>query len=43
MFWGFAMEKGLESAQNGSKRTRKSRFPEEKVGGASGLFKLLSV
>jgi len=32
MFWGFAMEKGLESAQNGSEKPRKRRSGEEKVG-----------
>jgi hypothetical protein len=41
MFWGFAMEKRLESAQNGSKRSRKPRFPEEKVGGRKWIIRTL--
>jgi hypothetical protein len=32
MFWGFAMEERLESAQNGSEKPQKRRSEEEKVG-----------
>lgn len=35
------MEKGLESAQIGSKRARKPRFPEEKVGGRKWIVRTL--
>jgi len=41
MFWGFAMEKRLESAQNGSEKTQKRRSEEEKVGGRRWIVRTL--
>jgi len=41
MFRGFAMEKRLESAQNGSKKAKKERFQEEKVGGREWIIRAL--
>jgi len=41
MFWGFAMEKGLESAQNGSEMPPKRRSEEEKVGRHKWIIRTL--
>ena len=41
MFWGFAMEKMLESAQNGSEKPRKRRSREEKVGRRKWIIQTL--
>ena len=41
MFWGFAMEKRLESAQNGSKKPKKRRSEEEKVGRRKWIVRTL--
>jgi len=41
MFWGFAMEKRLESAQNGSEKPQKRRSEEEKVGRRKWIIRTL--
>jgi len=41
VFWGFAMEKGLESAQNGSEKSQKRRSEGEKVGGRKWIVRTL--
>lgn len=41
MFWGFAMEKGLESAQNGSGKPQKRRSEEDKVGRRKWIVRTL--
>jgi len=41
MFWGFAMEKGLESVQSGSEKTLKRRSEEEKVGRRKWIIRTL--
>jgi len=41
MFWGFAMEKGVESAQNGSEKPQKRRSVEEKVGRRKWIIRTL--
>ena len=41
MFWGFAMEKRLESAQNGSDKPQKRRSEEENVGGRRWIVRTL--
>jgi len=41
MFWGFAMEKRLESAQNGSEKPQKRRSEEEKVGRRKWIIRAL--
>jgi hypothetical protein len=41
MFWGFAMEKGLESAQSGSEKSQKRRSEEEKVGRRKWIVRTL--
>jgi len=41
MFWGFAMEKILESAQKGSEKPRKRRSEEDKVGRRKWIIRTL--
>jgi len=41
VFWGFAMEKRLGSAQNGSEKTQKRRSVEEKVGRRKWIVRTL--
>lgn len=41
MFWGFAMEKGLESAQKGSEKSQKRRSEEEKIGRGRWIVRTL--
>jgi len=41
MFWGFAMEKGLESVQSGSEKPRKRRSVEDKVGRRKWIIRTL--
>jgi len=41
VFWGFAMEKGLESAQNVSEKPQKRRSEEEKVGRRKWIVRTL--
>lgn len=41
MFWGFAMEKRLKSAQNGSEKPQKMPSKEEKVGRGKWIVRTL--
>lgn len=42
MFWGFAMEKRVESAQKGSEKTQKWRSEDEKLGGRKWIVQTLN-
>lgn len=42
MFWGFAMEKRVESAQKGSEKTQKRCFEDEKLGGRKWIVQTLN-
>jgi len=41
VFWGFAMEKGLECVQKGSEKPRKRRSGEDKVGRRKWIIRTL--
>jgi len=42
MFWGFAMEKRVESAQKGSEKTQKRCSEDEKLGGRKWIVQTLN-